>query len=132
MTQATRVDVRADITAANAVFVASFARGDAAGIAALYSDQAQLLPPNSDVIVGRDKIQAFWQGALDMGLKAAKLETVETEAHGDTVNEVGNYKLMVAGGQEADAGKYIVIWKNVAGQWKLHRDIWNTSKPPAR
>ncbi len=63
---------------------------------------------------------------------AELLDRLETEAHGDTVNEVGNYKLMVAGGQEADAGKYIVIWKNVAGQWKLHRDIWNTSKPPAR
>ena len=131
MAYATRTDARADITAANADFVAAFDRGDAAGIAALYTDQAQLLPPNSGVIAGRDKIQAFWQGAMDMGLKAAKLETVETEAHEDIVNEVGNYKLMVAGGQEADSGKYVVIWKNVAGQWKLHRDIWNSSRPPA-
>jgi hypothetical protein len=28
-----------------------------------------------------------------------------------------------------DEGKYIVIWKQVEGQWKLHRDILNSSRP---
>jgi ketosteroid isomerase-like protein len=37
--------------------------------------------------------------------------------------------LLGAGGTEADRGKYIVIWKNQGGLWKLHRDIWNSSKP---
>ena len=30
-----------------------------------------------------------------------------------------------------DSGKFIVIWKQEGGQWKLHRDIWNSSMPPA-
>jgi len=21
--------------------------------------------------------------------------------------------------------KYVVVWKNVGGQWRLHRDIWH-------
>jgi ketosteroid isomerase-like protein len=29
-----------------------------------------------------------------------------------------------------DKGKYIVIWKQEDGQWKLHRDIFNSSMPP--
>ncbi len=28
-----------------------------------------------------------------------------------------------------DAGKFIVVWKQEAGQWKLHRDIFNSSMP---
>ena len=28
-----------------------------------------------------------------------------------------------------DQGKYVVIFKQVEGRWKLHRDIWNTSLP---
>jgi ketosteroid isomerase-like protein len=28
-----------------------------------------------------------------------------------------------------DQGKYIVIWKQDGGQWKLHRDIFNSSLP---
>jgi len=50
------------------------------------------------------------------------------EAHGDTAIEVGRYRLMAAGGAVAAAGKYIVIWKNDRGTWKLHRDIWTTSE----
>jgi hypothetical protein len=26
-----------------------------------------------------------------------------------------------------DEGKYVVVWKRVGGQWKLHRDIWTSS-----
>jgi hypothetical protein len=28
-----------------------------------------------------------------------------------------------------DRGKYIVIWRKVGCQWKLHRDIFNTNMP---
>ena len=31
----------------------------------------------------------------------------------------------------ADSGKYLVVWKNDGGSWKLHRDIWTTSQPAA-
>jgi hypothetical protein len=41
------------------------------------------------------------------------------------------YRLQGAGGQVLDMGKYVVIWKQEAGQGKLHRDIWNSSRPAA-
>lgn len=25
-----------------------------------------------------------------------------------------------------DVGKYVVVWKDEGGVWKLHVDIWNT------
>ncbi|MGH9895019.1 MAG: DUF4440 domain-containing protein [bacterium] len=78
---------------------------------------------------GTTAIQRFWQGAVDMGLKEAVLETLEVEAHGDTAHEVGCYTLKTGGGQVADAGKYLVVWKKEGGAWKLHRDIWTTSRP---
>ncbi|MFN2131069.1 MAG: YybH family protein, partial [Anaerolineae bacterium] len=74
-------------------------------------------------------IQAFWQAVLDAGIKEARLEIREVEAHGDTAIEVGEYTLHGEGGAELDAGKYIVIWKREGGQWKLHRDIFNSSLP---
>jgi uncharacterized protein (TIGR02246 family) len=122
-------DVRHAIEAANAVFMATFAKGDAAGLAALYGAKGQILPPNAGPVQGAGAIQAFWQGALDMGIASAKLETLEVEGHGDTAIEVGKYGLYAQGGQELDAGKYIVVWKDEDGQWKLHRDIYNSSKP---
>ena len=109
----------------------NFANQDAAGMASLYTGNGQLLPANSDVVNGPSGIQAFWQGAFDMGLREAVLETVELEDHGATAVEVGKYTLKADGGSVADQGKYVVIWKHDSGRWKLHRDIWTTSRPAA-
>jgi len=122
---------RMAIDAGNQKFMASFGRQDAAGMARLYTATGQLLPANSDVVNGAAGIQAFWQGAFDLGLREAVLETVELEEHGDTAIEGGRYTLKADGGSVADQGKYVVIWKNEGGAWKLHRDIWTTSQSPA-
>ncbi len=122
-------DVHDAIVAADETFMTTFSRGDAAGIAALYTENGQFLPPNSDFVTGKQAIQATFQAFMDMGIKAIKLETIEVEGYGDTASEVGRYTLEGEGGQVLDHGKFIVIWKREAGQWKLHRDIINTSMP---
>jgi uncharacterized protein (TIGR02246 family) len=127
MTEST--GIRDAIAAANVKFMAAYNRGDAAGVAALYTAGGQLLPPNADTMAGKEAIQAFWQGAMDMGIQSAQLEIVEVEGHGDTAIEVSRYTLCGEGGQVLDQGKYVVIWKREDGQWKLHRDIFNSSTP---
>ena len=124
-------DIRPQIETANAQFVSAFKRGDATAMANLYTSGAQLLPANSDFVRGTAAIRTFWQSVIDMGLKSASLETLEVEGHGDTAIEVGRYRLLAAGDAIADQGKYIVVWKNDSGTWRLHRDIWTTSQPVA-
>jgi len=125
----TAAEPRDAITAANKTFMAAFKRADAAGMAALYTENGQLLPPGSDFVEGRPAIQAVWQGLMDMGIKAVNLETIEVEGHANTAIEVGKYTIAGEGGKVIDNGKYVVIWKRQRGQWRLHRDIWNTSVP---
>ena len=121
--------VRASIEAGNRKFEQSISRGDAAGVASAYTENGKLLPANGHVVSGRKSIMQFWQDAIDSGLKAIKLTSVEVEAHGDTAYEVGKYTVPGEGGKVYDAGDYIVIWKRVNGQWRLHRDIWTTNAP---
>ena len=122
-------EIRNAIAATNAKFLESFRQGDAAGLAATYTSNGQALPTNSDIIEGKTALQGFWQAVLDMGIKSATLETVELDIQGDTAIEVGKYTLQVSGGQTVDEGKYLVVWKQEGGQWKWHRDIWNSSMP---
>jgi ketosteroid isomerase-like protein len=63
---------------------------------------------------------------FDMGMSNLDLEVLEVETAGDIAYDVGRYTIAGPGGQPVDRGKYIVIWKNVAGDWKIHRDIFNT------
>ena len=123
-------NVREAITSANQNFMNAFKRGDAAAIAALYTDDAKLLPPDIQMMSGREAIQSFWQGAMDMGIKEAKLESVGVEAQGDLAYEIGRFALTVQpkGGEGTTlTGKYVVVWKNQGGAWRLHVDIWNTN-----
>jgi ketosteroid isomerase-like protein len=99
-------------------------------VAACYTSDAQLLPPNAPALTGTESITAFWQGAMSMGIKDAKLETQQVEFSGELAIEVGQYTLTIQPEGSAamtDVGKYIVIWKNDGGVWKLHIDIWNTN-----
>jgi len=123
-------DARVDIEAALASFTEAFNGGDAAGVAALYTEDAVLLPPGGARVDGREPIQAFWQGAIDAGLSALTLEAVEVEERGDLAFEVGKFTLQAPGEGDQKTtvfGKYIVVWKKGDdGAWRLYRDIWNT------
>lgn len=110
-------------------FVTAFNAGDGATVASLYTQDASLLPPDSAPVVGRAAIKDFWQGAIDAGMKLAKLQPTEVESRGDTAYEVGEFTLVVPteDGTADVHGKYIVVWKRDGHTWQLHRDIWNTT-----
>ncbi len=122
-------DVTGEITEANKGFMEAFNNGDASALAKNYTSNAKLFPSNSDVIEGQEAIEGFWNAGLSMGLKKIVLETVTAESYGNFAIEEGRYKTYAEGDQIVGQGKYIVTWKKEDGQWKLHKDIWNTSNP---
>jgi len=125
--------VRQSIEEANVRFGEAARSGDAAVLASLYTEDARILPPNSEMIQGREGIEAFWGGGFQMGIKDIVLTTVEVLGMGDMVCEIGNAQVSIQPeGMDAieDMAKYLVVWKKgVDGTWKLHVDIWNTSLP---
>lgn len=132
MTHSAIRDMRAEIGAANEHFMAEFATGDSARIAACYTADGALLPPGSEMLTGHDAIAAFWRGAVGMGIASARLETQEVAPGDSSATEIGRYTLLAADGSTIDHGKYIVLWKRADdGSLKLHRDIWNSSVAPA-
>ncbi len=124
--------IRSDIEAANARFSALAAKGDAAGLAALYAADGQVLPAGSDPIKGTEAIQKFWQGALDSGVGGIVLTTVEVFGRGPTATEVGQYELRDKAGKALDHGKYIVVWRHEGSQWQLLRDMFSTNVPASK
>ena len=126
--------VRGLIEEANLKFGEAVRQGDAAALATLYTEDATLLPPNSEMIKGRQGIEVFWQATGEMGVTDAVLTTVDVMGAGDLAYEIGKYTITIQPeGQEPveDMGKYVVVWKLQAdGSWKLHVDIWNSSMPP--
>jgi uncharacterized protein (TIGR02246 family) len=119
------------INRTNTQFMEAVRRGDAAGMAGVYTESASIFPPNADARTGREAIRAFWQGVLDLGVAEVKLETVEFEPAGESGWESGRAIITAGDGSVIDELKYVVVWQQENGAWKWHRDIWNSSKQKA-
>jgi ketosteroid isomerase-like protein len=110
-------------------FQKSIEQGDIETIGTLYGDDAKILPPNMDMIEGKDTIQKFWQGALEMGIKSYQPEILEVESSGNLGFFVGKYTLYGNENQVINKGKFLTVFKNIDGEWKVYRDIFNSSIP---
>ena len=111
-------------------FVNAYNSGDAAGVAAQYTSDGTIMPPNGTIVQGPDAIEGFWKTVMGMGIAKVDLQTTEVRAGEDFAIEVGKALLFTADGTQADVSKFMVWWKKEDGQWKLHRDIWNSDLPP--
>ncbi len=112
------------------VWQSAFDARDAAALAAIYAEDGELMPPNSNTVIGRAAIEANLTDSLASGISIG-LKDTEVYAHGDVGYKVGTYTVSDAGGATIDEGKYVEVWRQVDGKWQLHRDIWNSNLPLA-
>ena len=117
--------LRAEIEAQNATFMAAAERGDAHSIAALYTEQAWLLPPNMPMIRGKADIEAFWAARFQR-IASVVLTTAEVIGIGDdAAREVGTSLVTLKDGSGPVEGKYRVVWQRSDGEWRLESDMIN-------
>ncbi len=99
-------------------------QGDANELAALYDDDAMLLPPDGGIIAGRDSISDFWRDGLERGLTLDTVRVVARERDGYVV---GTYHVAPTDEAAADSGKYVMCFAKGDDGWRLTVDIWNAT-----
>jgi len=124
-TSAALAQDKATIEKLNNAWTAAFNKGDAQAVAAMYAEDAYVLPPGSDIVKGRAAIEAFWrQAAQQMGDALDVLPLGRNAAR-----EIGTVSLKTKSQPPQEVvGKYAVVWRKLDGRWKLATDIWNTNK----
>jgi ketosteroid isomerase-like protein len=123
--------VKAAIAASNISYGNCFATGDSVSFVSHYTSDACINPSNMPQMCGPQAVNGFFTGGYKMGIRALKLTTNEVMGGKDAVVETGNYEVLGDKGVSFDKGKFIVVWKEENGKWKMHRDIWNTDMPAA-
>jgi ketosteroid isomerase-like protein len=102
-----------------------FAKRNFEALDQVYTAGARILPPGAPLVEGREGIKKFWSDTvLALDAKSAVLASLIVMPAGDGVVEIGKATLSLNSGAEVEA-KYVVYWKNEAGLWKWHVDIWN-------
>jgi len=118
------------LKAGNTKWDEAFNRGDAAGIAQLYTSDAQVLPPNKTPLKGTEAIQGFFKGLLDGGYSEHSIETIEVRESGDLAFQTGRWR---ARGPKAENGErpavdgliVTVHEKQKDGTWKIRVHTFN-------
>lgn len=110
-------------------WVERYALHDAAGVAALYTEDAQLLPPDAEIVNGRAAIREFVARTNPPGSAKIEIATVETLVFGDYAYRQGTFRLQGSTTGAMASGKFIELWKKVDGAWLIHRDIWSANAP---
>src|SRR5437763_12564727 len=69
---------KAEIEAANAKWMEFFNKGDFAGVASLYTEDATAFPPGSGMVKGRAAIEALWK-SMAQQVSDPKLTTLDVK-----------------------------------------------------
>lgn len=123
-----------EIAARSQQLVEAVNTGDLEAVAALYTEDAWLLPPNAELIEGREAIRDFYATLReDAGLRDMEAEILDLETAGDLAYEVGRYALTLDGeeGPLRDVGKYLFTWRREHGEWLIAADAPNSDLAPA-
>ena len=120
---------KAEIEAVNAKWIELFNKGDFAGVASLYTEDAMAFPPGSAIVKGSAALELMWK---DMAEKVSdpKVTTIDVKPLGTSAaREIGTLSLKTKGPTPQEVnGKYVVIWEKIGSEWKLAVDIWNDGK----
>ena len=116
-------------------FVAALSRADAEALAALYTEDATLLPPAAAPISGREAIRRFWQAGLDAGIVAIRLEPTRLDHDTRLAYELGRYELQLeppASRTIIDRGNYVLVHSRQGDHsWRRRVEIFAPVAPPA-
>ena len=120
---------QAEIEAVNAKWVDFFNKGDFAGVASLYTEDATALPPGSGMVKGRAAIEAMWKRMAEQ-VSDPKFTTLDVNSLGPSAaREIGTFTLKTKSPAPQElTGKYVVVWEKIGSDWKLATDIWNDGK----
>lgn len=122
---------KAIIAVRNTIYSNAVAKNDSAAFVNCYTDSACIFAPNAPEICTKNGVGKFFGMMEQMGTKGLMLTTKEVFCGKDIITETGTYEIVVANNQSVDKGKFMAIWKQENGIWKMHRDIFNSDMPPA-
>ncbi len=124
------------ITAKDKAYGDAVVAGDVEAIMAQYAPEAVLLPPGAPRMEGSAAIRPMFEAWVEEGLPSSMALTtgdVTVSSAGDYAYATGSFSLSGTapdGSEWGDQGKYLAVWKNIDGDWKMVADIWNSDNPP--
>lgn len=131
-------DTAAELKALHGVeqaWAKAYNAGDGDAVAALYADDALLMPLHQPAVSGKTAIRAYFVKEVGEAKKGGVVVSTSANpdggANGDLGWASGTYSVKDKSGRTLEAGKYLSVFKKKDGKWLFLRDTWNTDSVPA-
>lgn len=102
---------------------------DTAFLNNIFSADAHAYPPGADIVKGREAIAAINEEWVNYGISEFTETTIRFYGDENFLIDEGVYALRYGEDNILDQGKYINIWKQENGEWKICSNIWNAGAP---
>lgn len=100
-------------------------------IANAYTEDGKILPNNRDIIEGTESIKKYWTLPEGVSTSYHKIIPEEIKILNDHAYDYGRYEGRTKRKDRSEVswkGKYVIVWKKINNEWKIHLDIWNSIK----
>jgi ketosteroid isomerase-like protein len=115
-----------DLENAQRQYLEAINKGDAAMLSRMSTERAILLPPNAEMVEGREAIEKYWRTVFAAGLKDVSVRDVRIDDYGsDAAREIGRIRVDASARRAVLDAKYVILWRKKGENWLLDSVIWN-------
>jgi uncharacterized protein (TIGR02246 family) len=122
-------DEAAAINVLNSKWDAAVNKGDTTQLVSLYTDNAVMMPPSSEILSDRGAIKNYWDVLREVGIDAYAINTIDLRVDGNTAYQTVLWEAT----RNAADGNVIqfngnmsnVLERQKDGTWKIKLQSWN-------
>ena len=108
---------------------AAFNAKDATALAAMYAEDATLMPPNQPAVTGRAAVRGWLEATLPR-VGTVRIAPTRTSVFEREAFQVGNFSATASGQSEPPyTFKYLLLFTRASHGWQIQYDIWNSDAP---
>jgi ketosteroid isomerase-like protein len=118
----------------NARFTHAHVTGDIATIDSMFTPDAKSFPPGSAAVSGLPALHDFTVEYIKAGVTEFREETTDFYGNTEFIVDAGTYVVTYGPTHVTERGKYLNVWTQIDGRWKIKANMWNTdaTAPPSK
>ena len=106
-------------------FVEAYNKGDATAAGNLYSPDANIFPPGSNAVSGRNAITQLYQAIFDENADDnAEAIALDIDVHDDVAIMIGRFKIVDSAGRTNLEGNFLMVFGHSEAGWLIDLEMW--------